>query len=124
MASVRLNRKYQQLPAFTLFESTVAITIIAVVIGISTIIYSNVIQAEKPLDFYQARQEIDQIFADMKSNKAFFDKTFDFESFSIEQKIGFYRGNKKLYQVDYAVKQTDKVLWLEHHLVANTEHGR
>lgn len=113
-----------KLKAFTLFESTVAVTLITIVLGMSTLIYSNILDAERPVAFYQAQQEVDQIFHETKTSGAFFTKNFSFENYDIEQKVDFYKGNQRLYQVDYTVTSGEKKLWTESHLVANTKYER
>ena len=119
-----MQNKSTYLPAFTLFESTVAVTIIAVIIGLATLIYSNVIDAERPVAYYQAKQEVDKIFFEMNQTQAFFSKNFSFETFDIKQTVDFYKGNKSLYQVDYVVNAGGKTWWNESHLVANTSNAR
>lgn len=113
-----------RLGAFTIFESTVAVTIISVIIGIASLIYSNVIDSEKPVPYYQAKQEVDKIFQDTKSSSAFFSKNFSFETYEIKQDVEFYNGNKKLYQLDYTITTGGKQWWKESHLVANTQDVR
>ncbi|MBD3639233.1 MAG: hypothetical protein HUJ25_17890 [Crocinitomicaceae bacterium] len=111
-----------KLKAFTLFESTVAVTLITIVLGMSTLIYSNILDSERPVAFYQARQKVDQIFFETKISGSFFSKNFSFEAYDVEQKVDFYKGNKRLYQVDYKVVSAGKELWKESHLVANTQY--
>ena len=110
------------LSAFTLFESTVAVTIITIVLGMSTLIYSNVLDSERPVAFYQAKQDIDRIFLDTKRSKAFFDKTFEYEAYNIEQKVNAYKGNQKLFLLEYKVISGGKEMWKEQHLVANVNY--
>ena len=115
------RRSSVQLPAFTLFESVVAVSVITVLLLISSMIYANIIDAEKPIPYYQARQEVDKIFQDTKSSQAFFTKNYSFENYDIEQVVEPYKGNKKLVQIDYTVKNGTKTWWTEHHLVANKQ---
>lgn len=111
--------KTARLSAFSLFESVVAIAIISVLIGLATIIYSNLVEAERPILFYQAKEEVDKYFDALKKEKAFFSKTFDNEIYSIEQKVDFYNGNKKIYLVEYTVSAQNKKWWNEKHLISN-----
>jgi hypothetical protein len=110
--------------AFTLFESVVAITIITILIALSTMIYSNIVESEKPLAYYQAKQEVTKIFNETKQSQAFFSKNYNFETFDIEQKVDFHQGNKKLYQIDYTISAQGKQWWTEKHLVANRQDAR
>lgn len=117
----RMNRssEYSTVRAFTLFESVVAITIISILIGIGTMIYGNLVEAERPVAYYQAKEEVDLLFKDLKETKAFFSKNYDYETFSIQQKVDFHKGNKNLYQVEYTINAQGKKWWNEKHLIAN-----
>ena len=86
-------------------------------------IYSNVLDSERPIAFYQAKQDIDEIFLNTKNTGAFISKNFEFETYDIQQKVDFYKGNERLFQIDYTVVSNDKQIWSESHLVANTEHA-
>ena len=120
---VELTKYNNKVQAFTLFESVVAIAIISVLIGLATIIYGNLVQAERPIPFYQAKEEIDNYYFELKKNKAFFSKNYDHENYNIEQKVDFYNGNKKLYLVEYTVTAQNKKWWSEKHLIANLQHA-
>ncbi len=122
-----LNKKNQlrpnKLKSFSLFESVVAIAIISVLIGIGIVVYSNLVQAERPIPFYQAKEEIDLMYHELQNTKAFFPKTLSHETYSIEQKVDFHNGNKKLYLVEYVVTAQNKKWYSEKHLIANHSHA-
>lgn len=122
-----LNKKYQlranKLKSFSLFESVVAIAIISVLIGIGIVVYSNLVQAERPIPFYQAKEEIDLMYHELQNTKAFFPKTLSHETYTIEQKVDFHNGNKKLYLVEYVVTAQNKKWYSEKHLIANHSHA-
>lgn len=122
-----LIKKYQlrsnKLKSFSLFESVVAIAIISVLIGIGIVVYSNLVQAERPIPFYQAKEEIDLMYHELQNTKAFFPKTLSHETYSIEQKVDFHNGNKKLYLVEYVVTAQNKKWYSEKHLIANHSHA-
>ena len=89
----------------------------------STLIYSNILDAENPVVLYQAKQEIDRILIDTKESKAFFTKTFEYETYDIKQEVDPYRKEIR----NYIRSSTQwflltKDIWQENHLVANTEH--
>ncbi len=115
------NIKVKKLEAFTLFESVVAISIITTLIGLGTMIYSNLMQAEKPVAYYQAKDEVDRRFQELCESQAFFNKEFDYESYQIQQQVDFHMKNKKIYQVTYVVTAGNRELLTERHLVANEE---
>ncbi len=125
MASVvkQIKRKtaIKKVKAFTLFESVVAITVITVLIGIGTQVYANITGSEKPLAYYEAKEEIDQLRNNLKETKAFFNQTFNYESYEITQQVEFYKGNKKLYKISYSIQIGGKEYWKEQHLMVNEE---
>lgn len=113
------TRTSNRLTAFTLLESVTAVTIITILIGVSAMIYSNVVESEKPMAFYQAKQDLSKIYQNTKMNQAFFTKNFAFEHYDIQQDVEFYKGNKRLYQINYTITSKGEVWWSENHLVAN-----
>jgi len=102
----KLKKNKNKLAAFTLFESVVAIAIISVLIGLATIIYSNLVEAERPIAFYQAKEKIDECFYEMKKTGAFFPKNFVYEN----------------YLVEFIVMSQNKKWWTEKHLIANNNY--
>ena len=119
---VKSNRA-KSLKSFTLLESVTAITIITLLIGVSAMIYSNVVESEKPMAYYQAKQNVARIYQNTKADQAFFTKSFGFETYDISQDVAFYRGNKKLYQINYTITSKGDVWWTEQHLVANKQNA-
>lgn len=114
----------KRLRAFSLFESVVAIAIISVLIGIGTLVYSNLVESERPIPYYQAKEEIDRYFHLLQTERTFFSRVFDHDSYSIEQHVDFYNGNKKLYLVEYVVKAQNEIWLTEKHLIANANEIR
>lgn len=110
-----------RLKAFTIFESTVAITIISIVLGISALIYSNVLHSETPVLVYQAKEEIDLLFNQNKAQHSFFTQQYEYESYTIQQTVDPYKGNQKLMRIDYSVMIADKSYWKESHLITTNE---
>ena len=80
-------------------------------------IYANVLASDKPLAIYKAQFAIREWFHDLTTNKAFFNKSVEFDNCEIVQEVDFYRGNKHLYEVKYSVKSGEKVWWEERYLV-------
>lgn len=122
---MRQDMKYSKsnkIPAFTLFESVIAITIITVLIGLGTMIYGNLMHSEKPLAYYQAQAEIEVRLQELKSNQQFVRENYDYENYEIEQGISFYKGNEKLYLVTFTARSGEKELLVENHLIPNVHY--
>lgn len=113
------NSNANMLQAFTLFESVVAISIIAVLIGIGSLIYGNLIKAEKPFAYFQAQEAIVQHFKNLNESKAFFNQVYDHQTYTIEQAVDFHRGNKGLYQVKYSAILGSKIILIQIYLVVH-----
>lgn len=113
------NSRHIKLNAFTLFESVVAITVITVLIGIGTLIYGNLVEAEKPLAYYQSKEEVEKHYHELQESKLFFNANFDHETYQIEQKVAFHNGNKNLYRVTYIVSIAEDQILVENHLIPN-----
>jgi len=107
--------------ASTLFETLIATSIITILIGIGSMIYSNVLASDQPFAFYQAKGEVDRLYEELKMNRAFFSKTFDYEQYEIEQEVMPYKGNEKLLLVQYNIRSNTRELWTEQHLIKANE---
>ena len=110
-----------KLKSFSLFESVVAVSIIAILIAIATLTYGNMLEAEKPLAFYQGKSEIDGMLKNLKKEKIFISQTKDFDTYSITQSVNPYQGNNNLLLVEYEIKAGTKTWWTEKHLVSNDQ---
>lgn len=108
----------QKVQAFTLFESVVAISIITILIGLSAMIYTNLVRSENPIAYYQAKDQIDVELNELIASKTFFNKNSSFESFDIEQKVTPYKGSSQLLQITFIAKSGTVELLRENHLVA------
>ncbi|MFT5819679.1 MAG: hypothetical protein ACI8ZM_000904 [Crocinitomix sp.] len=113
------NSATNKLPAFTLFESVIAITIITVLIGLGTMIYGNLMHSEKPLAYYQAQAEMQVRLQELKSNEIFIRENYEYENYEIEQNVTYYKGNKKLYLITYIARTGGKELLVKNHLIPN-----
>jgi hypothetical protein len=114
----------KKLGAFTLFESVVAIAMISVLIGLGTIIYSNLLNSEWPVSIYQAKEEISRLYNDTRTSGAFFSKQYAYENYRIDQQVAFYRGSKNIYLIQYSIYSGSKLYWTEKHLFANPHHDQ
>lgn len=108
-----------KLRSFTLFESVIAVTIITVLIGMSTLIYGNLVEAEKPLAYYEGKLSIDRLLRQLRIEKNYSNRTISFETYEIVQNVSPYQGNKNLLLVEYDILTGTKNWWNEKHLVIN-----
>ncbi len=111
----------KRLPAYTLFETVVAITIITVLIGLGSLIYSAILDAENPVIYYHVEEQINEHFIGLQESKAYFNQNFDHESYSIQQDIKPYNGNTKLVEVTYTAFLGAEELLIRKHLVVNPQ---
>lgn len=113
-----MKHKTNKIAAFTLFESVVAVTIIAVLIGLGSLIHANVVSSSQPVVYDLAQNEVDRLFYDLKNEKQWITETRDYEDFQIEQKITPYQGAKTLLLITYKAFNANEILFTEKHLVA------
>lgn len=113
-----MTQKKNKIPAFTLFESVVAVTIIAVLIGLGSLIHANVVSSSQPVVYDLAQNEVDRLFYNLKNEKQWITETKDYEQFQIEQKITAYQGAKNLLLITYKAFNAHKILFTEKHLIA------
>ncbi len=122
MAGLSVKNKIpRKIKAFSLFESVVAITIITSLIGIGSLIYGNLLKAERPVMYYQLKDEIGEHFNNLKETKAFFNTIYESEDYRIEQVVDRHATNSRLLKITYTGFVADKQLIQENHLVANDE---
>lgn len=112
-----MNLKTNKIAAFTLFESSVAVTIIAILIGLGSMIHGNVVSSGTPVVHYEAKNEVDRLFALLKIEKDYRSQTFDFDHYQIEQTINPYKGDQHLLLVAYHAKAAEDILFTERHLI-------
>lgn len=115
------NKIPRKIKAFSLFESVVAITIITSLIGIGSLIYGNLLKAERPVMYYQLQVEIGQHFEEVKRTKAYLNTIYQSEDYRIEQVVDRHPSNARLLKITYTGFVADKQLIQENHLVANEE---
>ncbi len=107
--------------AFSLFESVVAISIITICIGIGALIYSNLINSDKPMLVLEAREEMKHHFHDLKQDRLYINQSFDHEIYFINQKVSPYKGNKLIYEVEYEIEARGKIIESQKYLLVNEE---
>lgn len=115
-----LKFKYQpKLNAFSLFESVIAVSIISIVSAIGATVLSNVSRSEKGHVYFEAKEEVDLRFHQLKTEQNFVSTSFESENFSVEQTISPYKNQPDLWQVTYTAKSGSEILFIENHLVKN-----
>jgi hypothetical protein len=114
-----ISIKPLKVKAFTLFESVVAISIITILIGLSAMIYANIVRSENPLAYYQAKDQIDVELDKLITERVFINKNTSFENFEIEQEISAYQGSISLFKVVFIAKSGGLEILRENHLIAN-----
>lgn len=110
-----------KLRAFTLFDSLIAVTITAVIMGTLSLSYGYLIESDSPMSSMVAQGELTKILHDLKESKSYFNKTIEAERYTIKQTIMPYKGNKKLFLVTFDVIINSKIIHTESHLIDNEE---
>lgn len=108
-----------KLSGFSLFESVIAVTIIAILICIATMVYGNVMDSEKPLAYYQGKANIALLLNQLKTERNYTSLTEDYGIYSIQQEIKPHKGNQNLFAVEYQLRAGTKIWWKEKHLICN-----
>ena len=107
--------------AFSLFDSLIAVTIVAILIGAVSFAYGKLIESEKPILFYKAKEEITKLHHEMVQSKAYINKTVQLEPYTIDQEIDNYQGRNDLWLVKYTVLLSSKTLYTTKRIVVNEE---
>lgn len=110
-----------KLKAFSLFDSLIAITISAIVLGALSFGYGKLMESENPLSYYQAKEEITKIHHNTLVSKAYISQVYDREVYSINQSFEAYQGRQDLWQVTYSVSVQSKIMYTDKRLVLNEE---
>ena len=101
--------KHSVVPAYTLVESLVALVIIMMVTGVGLQLYLSVVKSEAYPLRLRARQQVNLLLTETINEASYFDDETEYQEFSIQKKVMFYKGDKKLV-----------LLWLQ----ANGNDGR
>ncbi|PHK30035.1 hypothetical protein VF13_39825 [Nostoc linckia z16] len=92
---MRLSRKYFNVPAGSLIESVVALSIIAICLVTAVLIYSQVFTKRTSTDFYNRNNVLDEIFfATMLGQDSIIDRLTEGERIRIEEEV--YKGYKMI----------------------------
>ena len=110
-----------KLKAFTLFDSLIAVTITAIIISTLSLSYGYLIESDKPIVNLKAETEITKLLHDINSSKSYFNKVIEFETYTIQQVVTPYRGNKSLYLITFSVEVNSKITHTEQHILLNEE---
>jgi hypothetical protein len=96
----------------------VAITIIAVLVGLGSLIHANVVSSSQPVVYDLAKNQVDHLYQTLLAEKQWISKNYDFESFQIEQKITPHNGDQDLLLIAYNATTGNQLLFSEKHLIA------
>ena len=87
------SKKYKKLllDGSSLIESVIAITIIATCLLIAMLVFTSIINFNNPLNRYKLKEKISEIVEETRSNKNYFDESFEFEKYIILKKVEDYK---------------------------------
>jgi hypothetical protein len=83
-------------PAYTLVESLVALIIIVTITGFGLLLYLRVLQGDAYLLRFRAKQQVNLLLIETISKELYFDDEIEFPEFSINKRVDFYKGDKKV----------------------------
>ena len=110
-----------KLKAFTLFDSLIAVTITAILVGAISLSFGYLVDSERPLAFYKAKEDINKLHHDLLKSKAYLSKTIDEEVYTINQNVTPYQGRQDLWLVEYTITMGSKIIYTDKRLVLNAE---
>jgi hypothetical protein len=94
-----IRLKSLKYPAFSIAESITALLIISISFSAGTVIYKQVMDADKLFAKTNLSFILNQILAKTKSERNFIDETLTVEDVKIEKKIEPFGGEKDVYKV-------------------------
>lgn len=100
-----LNRYRVQ--AGSIIESVIAMTVIAICLSMALIIYTRVLDTDYSLTQYKARQKVKELLWESKTDQAFMDEDYTFESYSVEKKVEALEA-KNSYVLTFIIKVQSK----------------
>lgn len=116
---VIVKSKIERIDAFTMLDAIVALSIITILIVLSTMTFSNLFTAQKPLIKFSAEIEVIERLNALKENGVMKNNQYEFENFTINQNVEKYENNSKLYHVLYeAYDLNSKLIFSSNHLIA------
>lgn len=99
--------KNYNIKASSLLESVMAIAIIAVCLGIATMIYAQLYESDYDMAFYKAKHKVSDLHCQMVQEQDFEDETFKMDGgYQIEKKVSDYEGAIK--KVTFKVSNTKR----------------
>lgn len=110
-----------KLKGATLIDALIAVTISAIVIGGISLAFGYLVESERPIVFYKAKEEITLLHHNLIESKAYFTESFDKETYTIEQEVEPYQGRKDIWLVKYKIIIQNKTIYTQKHLVLNEE---
>ena len=95
-AKARRSEFIRTLPAFTLAEAIIAIVIIMVCFGLSTMIYINILRSDNRVERSKAFMETKRSVIQTNAEKRYFDEEIITDSLRIKKKIEVYQNDPVL----------------------------
>lgn len=107
-----------RLKAATLLESLVAMVIIIVGLGVGTMIYTNVLNADKQLLQMKAMGTLNRMAVTIKKEHQFLDEVRGLDGFTIKKSVDLYDQTQNLYVLSLAAfDEKEKLLAIRKELI-------
>lgn len=103
-----------KLKAATLIESIIAMVIIVLSLGITTMVYNNVIQSDKQREQLKGRMLINNELVYIKKNKKYVDDEKVYGDYLIKSKVKPYDQSDDLYRLSLSVENAKGLLITEY----------
>ena len=97
MAGMKLN---DRIKASSLLETIVALLVVMTVFGIAMTIYINVLRNSDSLSTLKAIQTLEQVAAETKTKRSYFDESFRVDEIMVEKSFIQYQHNEDLWLMD------------------------
>lgn len=89
--------------ASSLIESLISLTIISIIIVVSMLIFSNILNSRYNISYFQALNRIEKIKTLNEKDKIFEKKNYKFKEYIIKQEVIPYRDNTNLLELKYII---------------------
>ena len=73
--------------ASSLLESVIAMTMIAICLGLGMVTFGMVMKTDNNIAFYQAQQKVKELLYETKQKQLIDDEEYDYKSFKIQKRV-------------------------------------